>query len=331
MNDLVQELNFIRKIYRDILEGFTTLNLSEKKINIKHLSEKELSETNQIYLEEYKEAKKAGLLTEKDKIEILCNDKLWSKEKEKEILDLSSEISLKKKTLSKLFIQSQIKNLKKEIKDKEENLKKLEKDREELLGLTVENFAFKKSNQYIIYLSSYNENLSKMFNDLEEFGELDEVKLSGLIFIYREFMEIFNIKNIKKVAASPFFMNSFFLCEDNIFSYYGKPIVSLTKNQIDLFSIAKNYKHYLIKAEDNPPEDFNSLDELINWYENRPNISNLKEKNKDKLGQSYIGATKEELMNIASNSKEEVLDLTSEAEKAGGNLSFEDILKIHGI
>jgi hypothetical protein len=326
-----QEINFIRKIYRDILEGFTPLNLSQKKINVKHLTEKELSETNEVYLNEYKEAKRAGLLTEKDKIELLNKDNLWSKEKEDEILNLNNEISLKKKTLAKLFIQSQIKDLKKEIKDKEEALKKIEKEREEILGLTVENFAFKKSNQYIIYLCIYNEDMTKMFNDLEEFGELDEIKLSGLIFIYKEFMDMFNVNNIKKIAVSPFFMNSFFLCEDNAYSYYGKPIINLTKNQIDLFSIAKNYKHYLIKAEDNPPENLQSLEELVGWYENRPNLSNLKEKNKDKMGQSYIGATKEELINIASNSKDEVVDLASEAQKSGGDLSFEDILKIHGI
>jgi hypothetical protein len=34
---------------------------------------------------------------------------------------------------------------------------------------------------------------------------------------------------------------------------------------------------------------------------------------------------------MASNSKDEVLDLSSEAKKAGGDLSFEQILKIHGV
>jgi hypothetical protein len=170
-----------------------------------------------------------------------------------------------------------------------------------------------------------------MFNSVDEFGDLDESKLIGLIYVYKEFIEMFNLDNIKKLVVSPFFMNTFFLCEDNIFSYFGEPIINLSKNKIDVFSIAKNYKHYLIKSEGNPPDNYQSLDELVAWYENRPNLNSLKDKNKDKLGQSYIGATKEELMNIASNSKEEVVDLSAEAKKAGGDLSFDEILKIHGI
>jgi hypothetical protein len=331
VNDLYQELNFTRKLYRDILDGFTNFELSEKRVKIKHLSEKELCETNEVYLNEYNSAKKAGLLTEKDKIKILCDDKVWSEEKENEIINLNSELSLKKTTLSKLFIQSQVKNLKNEIKVIEEKLKEINKEREEILGLTVENFAFKKSNQYVIYLSLYNDDKSKMFNSVDEFGDLDESKLIGLIYVYKEFIEMFNLDNIKKLVVSPFFMNTFFLCEDNIFSYFGEPIINLSKNKIDAFSIAKNYKHYLIKSEGNPPDNYQSLEELVSWYENRPNLNSLKDKNKDKLGQSYIGATKEELMNIASNSKEEVVDLSAEAKKAGGNLSFDEILKIHGI
>lgn len=331
MNDLYQELNFTRKLYRDILDGFTIFELSEKKVKIKHLSEKELCETNEVYLNSYNSAKKSGLLTEKDKIKIFCDDKVWSEEKENELKSLNSDLSLKKTTLSKLFIQSQIKSLKSEIKVIEDKLKQITEEREDLLELTVENFAFKKSNQYVIYLSLYKENESRMFNSVEEFEDLDESKLIGFIYIYKDFIQMFNLENIKKLTVSPFFMNTFFLCEDNIFSYYGQPIVNLSKNKIDLFSIAKNYKHYLIKSEGNPPDNYESLEELVAWYENRPSLNSLKDKNKDKLGQSYIGATKEELMNIASNSKEEVLDLSEEAKKAGGDLSFEEILKIHGI
>jgi hypothetical protein len=34
---------------------------------------------------------------------------------------------------------------------------------------------------------------------------------------------------------------------------------------------------------------------------------------------------------MTSNSKDEVVDLAEEAKKAGGNLSFDQILKIHGV
>jgi superfamily II DNA or RNA helicase len=36
-----------------------------------------------------------------------------------------------------------------------------------------------------------------MFNSVDEFGELDESKLIGLIYVYKEFIEMFNLDNIK--------------------------------------------------------------------------------------------------------------------------------------
>jgi predicted lactoylglutathione lyase len=85
------------------------------------------------------------------------------------------------------------------------------------------------------------------------------------------------------------------------------------------------------KSGENPPANVKSLGELVSWYENRQIISNLKEKDSNKMGQSYVGASKEELKLMTSNSKDEVVDLAEEAKKAGGNLSFDQILKIHGV
>lgn len=330
-NDLNQQVNLARKLYKDILDGFTKLPFKEEYIKIRHLTESESCEINQVYIDQYHKAKHMGLLAENDKLEILYKDKMWSKDKEQEIEKLVQDISSKKNTLSKLFIKSQINLIKNEIKSQEESLNKILKEREDLLGFTVENFAFKKSNERIIFISLYNENEQKLFLEEDDFLSLEEDTLYEYIFIYKQFLDMFSSSNIKRIAVCPFFMNNFLLSEDNVFSFYGKPIVSLTKNQIDLFSIARNYKFYLSKSNDNPPASYKNLDELVSWYENKPNLTNLKDKSKDALGQTYIGATKDELAVIASNSKEEVVDLTQEAKKSGGDLSFEEILKIHGI
>lgn len=148
-----------------------------------------------------------------------------------------------------------------------------------MLGLTAENFAYKKSNEYIIYLSLYKENLKDpLFSNIDEFAEVSDLELIKYINYYKEFISMFKIDNIKKIAVSPFFMNSFFLCEDDPFTFYGKPIVNLTQYQCDLFSLGRNYKYFLSKTGDTPPENVKSLDDLVSWYENRQVISNLKEK-----------------------------------------------------
>lgn len=332
MNEIFKEQNFVRKLYKDILVGFSIFYSEDKAFAFKHLSEGEICVSNEIYIKEFDYAKTQGLLSAQEKINLLCRDKVWSEEKELKIEKLNEEINILRSTIKKLVIKSQINKVKNDLKLKEDTLKEIIKEKEELLGLTAENFAHKKSNEYVIYLSLYKENLKdSLFNDKNEFEEISDSELIKYINYYKEFINMFKIENIKKIAVSPFFMNSFFLCEDDPFKFYGKPIINLTQYQCDLFSLARNYKYFLGKTGDVPPENIKNLNDLVAWYENRQTISNLKEKNKDKLGQSYIGATKEELKLMTLDSKDQVLDLGDEAKKAGGSLSFDQILKIHGV
>lgn len=332
MNEINQEQNFVRKIYKDLITGFSVFYKKDKIFSFKHLSESEICGANEIYLRAFNEARYQGLLDREEKIKILCQQGLWSQEKEQQIKKITEEIDALQNTLKKLIIKSQIERIRNQISILEKNLSDVNKEKEELLGLTAENYAYKKSNEFIIYLSLYDKNFKKMlFDSEEEFSELDDNDLIDYINSYREFIDTFKIYNLKKIAVSPFFMNSFFLCDEDPFIFFGKPLVNLTQYQIELFSVARSYKYHLTKSGENPPSNFKKLDELVNWYENRQTVNNLKEKNKDKLGQSYVGATKEELMAMTSDSKEEVVDLTKEAQKAGGDLSFEEILKIHGI
>jgi hypothetical protein len=332
VNDVAKEQNFVRKLYRDILNGYSTFYLKDKSFSFKHLSESEVCASNEIYIKEFDKAKSDGLLSSEQKIKLLCRDKVWSEELETEIKNLHDQISTLQNTVKKLIIKSQINKINNDIKQKEDKLKTILKEKEDLLGLTADNFAYRKSNEYIIYLSLYKQDgRTQMFENEEAFGEINEIEFLQYIESYKEFVSNFNIQNIKKIAVSPFFMNTFFLCEDDPFIFYGKPIINLTQYQCDLFSLGRNYKYYLTKMGENPPTSIKNLDELVAWYENRQTINNLKDKDSNKMGQSYIGASKEELQLMTSNSKDQVVDLSEEAKKAGGDLSFDQILKIHGI
>jgi hypothetical protein len=332
VNDVAKEQNFVRKLYRDILNGHSTFYLKDKFFSFKHLSESEVCASNEIYIKEFDKAKSDGLLSSEQKIKLLCRDKVWSEELETEIKNLHDQISTLQNTVKKLIIKSQINKINNDIKQKEDKLKTILKEKEDLLGLTADNFAYRKSNEYIIYLSLYKQDgRTQMFENEEAFGEINEIEFLQYIESYKEFVSNFNIQNIKKIAVSPFFMNTFFLCEDDPFIFYGKPIINLTQYQCDLFSLGRNYKYYLTKMGENPPTSIKNLDELVAWYENRQTINNLKDKDSNKMGQSYVGASKEELKLMTSNSKDQVVDLSEEAKKAGGDLSFDQILKIHGI
>jgi biotin synthase len=91
------------------------------------------------------------------------------------------------------------------------------------------------------------------------------------------------------------------------------------------------YNHNIDTSE----EYYDDLDKLIDWYELNKNIgsaSEVKHRAKEKDGATYVGASKDEIKTINNfNEKDEIIDLSKEAEKAGGELSMKDIIKLHGL
>lgn len=330
MTELEKDLQLSRKIYKDIILGYTQCKYKNKIIFLKHLSELELGESNEVYLEEYRSAIDRKLLSEKEKMQMLIEKSIWSSEKEKRISELENNTSRLNDTKNKLIIKSQIQDINNQIQKLNEELSCLKKEREELVGLTAEIYAVRKANEYVIYLSFYDDYRSKNkhFNSYDYFKDMDAEELMEYFLVYKNYVDNFNTKNLKKVAVSPFFINMFFLSEDSIFNFYGKSLVSLTQHQIDLYTIGKNYKSNLIKINKSPPREYKNLQELVDWYEGNVFV---KKDNKDFYGKTYMGASKEEIASISDVNKSDMVDLHEEAKKiSDGDLNFQQILKLHG-
>lgn len=338
MNDsLQQEINFVKKIYKDIINEYSVLPLDKegKKIYVKHLTEVDLANIYEKYIEFLDKAKNIGLLEENQKLKLLYDKNIWDENKEKKILKIKEEIGYNTETKKKLIIAAQKKTIEDKIITLEKELEDIQKERFEVLGITAEDYANRKSNEYLIYLSfCKDEKLSNYFESEDDFYNLEIEDLIKYGILYQKFIALFDIKNLKKTAVAGFFINMFFLSKDNPFTFFGKPLSKLTYNQVNLFTIARGYKYTLERSGESPPSFLNSLEDLVNWYETRSlpstNDKDKKAENKEHLGKTYMGATKEELKRMV-DPKDEVVDLVSEAEKMGGNLSFDQILKIHGV
>jgi len=333
VNEILKDINFVKKLYKDIINEYSIYKLEDKIFYLKHVTEVDLANVYEKYIEFFDKSKSMGILEEKDKLDLLHEKNIWSKEKENRRIKIRDEINLNIDTKKKLIIASQQKEIDNKIKVLEEELLSIEKDRVELLGITAEEYSTRKSNEYLIYLTfCKNENFDKYFDSEDDFFNLEVEDLIKYASLYQNFNSLFSVKNLKKTAVSSFFMNMFFLSENNPYTFFGKPLSKLTYNQINLFTLARGYKYNLERTGDSPPSSINSLDELVEWYENRSLVTKEKEKDSGKefLGKTYIGATKEELKGML-DSKDEVIDLVKEADKKGGNLSFEEILKIHGV
>ena len=153
--------------------------------------------------------------------------------------------------------------------------------------------------------------------------------------IYNERMHRFAEINLKRVAVSGFYLNNFYLCKDNPFIFYGKPVVALTYPQAELFSFGRYFKNILTELKHPPTEEeLDDPDKLIEMF----NVSKNAEKvltegkatsGKDKVVSTVVGATKEDLERMGAESDPGTKNIHDVAGEKGGHLSMEDLIKLH--
>ena len=128
-------------------------------------------------------------------------------------------------------------------------------------------------------------------------------------------------------------MNIYNISDDNPKNLYGKNIIDLTYYQIEVFNNARYFRNLLIDSKHKPsPEVYDDPDALIEWMDSSKNAEEILSKskiNKDKefVATSIVGAQKEDLAKISK--EKDVINLHDIADKKGGTLSMEDLIKLH--
>ena len=201
---------------------------------------------------------------------------------------------------------------------------------------TVEGFADKKVNEQYIRLSTYED---EFFEEnkftREEFDELENEDILELVSLYNATTSKFLGDNLKYAALSPIFLNFFYLCDDNVVNFYGKPVVELSFYQAELFGYGMRFKNILSDTKNKPPDHVaEDPEKLIEWAEANKNAEqHLKNdgESEDGSATSLVGATKEDLEHLGIDTKTEGISLQKAAEKSGGSLNMEDLMKLHGV
>jgi hypothetical protein len=320
----------------DILRGFSKVtDTSYGDFYIKHIDNFDSEEIDEKG-EEYKNhAIKQGLPSTKEKLKQLKQDESWTDEEECKINDLEKMISNLQITKSKTLLKAQIDQVQQQIKDTEKELQALKVEKASLIGYTSDVYASKKINEFYVLNTSYKDKeLKKPLFNKQEFEELQERDISLLIKYYNDSSERAGEENIKRIALSGFFLNSFYICEDNPQIYYGKPVVELTYNQGELFSYGKYFKHILSEMKNKPhPDVMDDPDKLIELYNVGQNADKMKESMENADASTVVGATSEDLERMGikgpSDEPQKGISLAKEAAKKGGKLSMEDLMNLH--
>lgn len=328
--------NKYRELYRDIILGYSVEHIKseDKRVYIKHLTDVEIGLSEREYKDHIENAVKQGLKKEKDTIDFLIEEGLWSQKNEERISVLKDRIKHLRDSKEKLIIKSQVSEIEKELKPYEDELYILNYERVDNLGITAESFANKKiSESTIVDCFFKDRHLSEPYYTEEDYDYLSQSKVNEGLELYANVIyKKFAGDEIKRISVSPFFMNNYYLCDDNAFNFFGKPILQLTNFQVMLVSFGKNFKSLMSNHKPAPEDYMKHPDKIIEWYEMQSKTANADDYGDkgEASGKSYFGANKEELKSIAKE-KDGVVDLKEEVQKQGGEMNFDQILKMHGI
>jgi hypothetical protein len=328
------------KLYSDIIDGYSSFFHNDEEVFIKHVSQTDFGYLEQFEDNEKNKAIEKGLPTEKEKLKDLIDQSLWTQKQEDLINILKKEIEDKEIIISKLVIARQIQHTRKQKEALEKDLLELVSEREELIGYTAEKYSGKKSNLEILRFTLFKDKQFKeLLFDNETFDLMDDSELNTLLLSNNSILNDFTQRNLKKIAATGFFLNAFLIAESNVMNFYGKPVVRLTNYQIDIFNHGLKYKNVLEKGK-TPPSVLTSLDEIVDWYEGQASgKTEYSENTKNKTGQTLVGASKHEMETMMEsargNKEEEAVTLNDEVKKMQKGrenkvLDFNDMLKIHG-
>jgi hypothetical protein len=327
-------LDKLKQYFHEIILGHSRVESNYGPIFIKHFTSFDIGNFDYHLNYYHNLAVKQGLPTFEDKEQEIIKEGLWSVEKNMEIKSLGDYLSNLNTTKSKAHVPAHIAAIDKQIKEAKDKLQTLNREKNEHMFITAETFANKKINElYILHAIFKDFYLKETLLTPEQFDELSDQDLSELVIIYNDVTSRFCDANIKKIALHTSFTNLFYLAEDNVYEFYGKPIVNLSFFQVQLFSYGRYFKSLLSNAKAKPPEDvMQDPDRLIEWCGLSQNANKALERQQTNSNvkvarRSIPGMTQNEMKEMGL-AVEDGPDLFAEAAKNGGELSMDQILKL---
>ena len=263
-----------RTAYREILQGYTYCE--EEGFYIKHFKEADLGFIDDIFRKCSDRLKGMGVPSQQEKLEFLEEEEYWVKEEEESFITATLAVKDPYDFLEKMIDPEQRKNFENTLLPEAiEDLRRITKERTELVEPTIETICDKRLNEFYVYNAVYKDKaLKEHFYTIEEFEELSYYELGELVQKYNHITSKFTEGNLKRIATNYFFLNSFFMSEDDPVKFYGKNVLDLTMYQLNIFSRGKFYKSILVEGNDPPDQYFEAayedgLTELVKWYESQ--------------------------------------------------------------
>ena len=276
------EIYQVKHTYLEIVRGFS-FSL-EHDLYIKHFTELDKIEIIQKRQEILDRTRLRGVKTDRDALDYLISENLWSQEKEEEIARLEVTIEDNTRQTNNMVVPAQKKVVLSLIEKDKEALRKMRDERSSLTGLTAEKYADEKYINNYLYFSFYKDKnfVDKFFTE-EEFSNLEEDQIGDYFEIYSKALSRFCEENFKKIAASPFFLNSVSFAYEDPKLFLDKSVLDYTNYQLEIFSMGRRNVRVMSESTKNPPiiHSRTKFSDLVNWYDLQSAVSESKKRERD--------------------------------------------------
>jgi hypothetical protein len=321
-----------RKIFRDVVRGYSTTVLDTDFVYIKHLTPHDQVELEEIEEKYFNIALRKGVPTEEDMLSFLKQEEQWTDADEKFIEDKKYFLETLRTAKTKMVMKRQIDHQDKLIAEEQQLLNQKQYERISLLGNTCEKYAKDRLNDFYMIKSFYKDKqLSEPLFSENKFDELENHDIKKVVVIYNELFESFNEENIQYTILEDFYNPYLSFAEDSM-QFYGKPFCDLTYNQIRLIVYTRVFKN-IFDSNENIPDNIRK--DPAKLLEFGSSSKEERDKTKDKLSQgsagTLVGAKDEDYEYLGVEKPKGGVSLHEEAKKKGGTLNMEDLMKLHGV
>ena len=320
---------FYTSLIGEIFDGYSVSTFEGRDVFVKHINIRDQKYIHSYY-EKYKNtALSKGIESQEEREAYIKKEELWEESDDVKIVSLTEEIKNLKKTKESIFLPSQKESFQKTIEEKSVELYDLSTKKAEIVGLTAEGYASKRSNDEMLRFCIFKDpDFRKNLHTEDEFSELEVRDVILLNKIMTDTSEKMSEDNIKHAVLRPFFSMYISNCE-NPSDFYGKPIVDLSAYQMKVAMYGRVFHSIFQYTEDIPDNIREDPDKLIAYSESQRNKDSNKGGLKDDADASAVfGATKEDMQTVAKDAK--TVSLSEAAKEAGGKLDMKQMMRLAG-
>lgn len=285
----------LRRIYSEVCRGYSETTYLGRAAFVKHLTVFDQSEIDTLREEAFNRAAKRGIQTEAAKLKWLADKGLWLPKEDADLAMQRAYVDNLEKTRGKLAIKSQADQMTKQIDEARAKIGRETERRARLIGLTAEQVADQRVQYEYLRLSVHEDRaLSRPMFTPSDIDNLSDEEADSLLISYVSVISRFSHDNLRRIVISDFFTRQFYLCGDNIKSFFGRPIVELSMPQVNLLDWGRYFKS-ILTSNDLPKELLSNPDKIEEYVMRSRNMRAVVDKagNHDRV--ALIGATSADL------------------------------------